>query len=279
MTSVTKFQPENIQDLIKDWLQQEYNGVKFPVPFDMAWEIAGYSKKSNAKRKLTSKRSPLIEGEDYNIDEGLFLQSEQSLLSGRSSDSLYLTCDAFKHFCLMAETKQGREIRQYFIEAEKNWQLVQKNHPQVAQDTELEKLKLQAEIADKQCRATEAHERCVKHSEKLYTLHGAQVTAFLRGDRDSVLEVNKPTIEIIDETHNAAFKGQTLKQVAEYLKQKFGIKFKSGAELRRYLEKHNMEHLIGQTKRSILSDYVPEDNLQELYDFLAKTRQQKLIGE
>ena len=40
-----------------------------------------------------------------------------------------------------------------------------------------------------------------------------------------------------------------------------------------------MEHLISQTKRSILSDYLPEDNLQELYNFLADTRQQKLIGE
>lgn len=89
--------------------------------------------------------------------------------------------------------------------------------------TELQKLKLQAEIADKQSRATEFHEPCIKHSEQIYNLHCVQVTAFLRGDRDSVLEVEKSTTEVIDATHNLSFKGQTLKQ-------QFGIKFKSDAD-------------------------------------------------
>mgnify|MGYP006440719051 CR=1 FL=1 len=270
MSSVTKFQPENIQDLIKDWLQQERNGVKFPVPFDMAWEIAGYKKRQDA---YISIENNLIEEEEF------LRKSVKNHSRGRPKRSFDLSCDGFKQFCLLARTDAGRQIRQYFIEAEKNWQLVQENHPQVAQDTELEKLKLQAEIADKQCRATEAHERCLKHSEQIYNLHGAQVTAFLRGDRDSVLEVEKPTTEVIDKTHNVSFKGQTLKQVSEYLKQKFGIKFKSGADLKRYLEKHDMAHLVGQTPRSIVADYIPDENLQELYNFLGKTRQQKLIGE
>mgnify|MGYP006441629769 CR=1 FL=1 len=147
------------------------------------------------------------------------------------------------------------------------------------QSDRIKELELQLQIEQNRTRQIEAHERCVKHSEQLYTLHGAQVTAFLRDDRDSLLEVEKPITEVIDKTHNVSFKGQTLKQVAEYLKQKLGIKFKSGADLKRYLEKHNMEHLIGQTPRSITAEYIPEDNLQELYDFLAKTRQQKLIGE
>ncbi len=147
------------------------------------------------------------------------------------------------------------------------------------QSDRIKELELQKEIEQNRTRQLESQERLTERYQRLYEIHGAQVTAFLRGDRDSVIEVDKPTIEIIDENHNVSFEGQTLKQVADYLKQKFGVKFKSGAELKRYLEKHNMDHLIGQTKRSVLSDYVPKENLKELYQFLADSKQQKLLGE
>lgn len=147
------------------------------------------------------------------------------------------------------------------------------------QSERIKELELQLQIEENKTRQIEAHEKFFERSNTIYELHGAQVLGFLRGDRDAILEVDKPTIEVIDEKHNTSFKGQTLKQVADYMKQKYGIKFKSGADLKRFLEKHNKEHLIGQTKRSVLSDYIPEEHLNELYQFIGDSRQQKLIGE
>jgi phage anti-repressor protein len=107
------------------WLDRDRQGIRFPVDFEIAWKIAGYSRRDAAKRKLTGKNSPLIEGQDYVIHRGDFHlhRSVESTIFGRSSDSIYLTIDAFKQFCLMAETEKGQEIRQYFIEAEKQLRL------------------------------------------------------------------------------------------------------------------------------------------------------------
>lgn len=132
--------PENVQALIDRWLEQEQQGVKFPVDFETAWYIAGYARKDHAKRRLTK----LVEGTDFSSDKGKTPQG------GRSRDIIKLTCDAFKHFCLLAETEQGREIRQYFIECEKKWKLVEKHHPEVAQEIEILQLKLQLAQAEAQ---------------------------------------------------------------------------------------------------------------------------------
>lgn len=133
----------DLQQLVEDWLKREQEGERFPVSFDEAWPIAGYADKGKGKRRLTSKSSLLVENEDYRIEKGVFTQTGKSGLSGRSRDSILLTCDAFKHFCLIAQTEQGRQIRQYFIEAEKKWRMVQEQHPDIALEVELQKIKLE----------------------------------------------------------------------------------------------------------------------------------------
>ena len=55
----------NTQVLIKDWMQRERNGVKFPVPFDEAWKIAGYARKDSAKRYLPKSSH----GEFFHVSE------------------------------------------------------------------------------------------------------------------------------------------------------------------------------------------------------------------
>jgi len=132
--------PENVQALIDEWLKQEQSGVKFPVDFETAWYIAGYARKDHAKRRLTK----LLKGQDFSSRKGKTLQG------GRSSEIINLTCDAFKHFCLLAETEEGRQIRQYFVECEKKWRLVQQHHPEVANEVEILQLKLQLAQAEAQ---------------------------------------------------------------------------------------------------------------------------------
>jgi phage anti-repressor protein len=235
----------NEQALIEKWLNAEPNGEPFPVPFEEAWKITGYKQKQHAKRRLTAKKSPLIEGEDY------LSQSGQWAAQGRSSDLLFLTCDGFKHFCLMAETDKRRSIRQYFIEAEKNWRLVQEQHSTVAQEVEAENLRLQIAVLDRQNHLIDKEIRCRELDHTLLTCHGAPVVLALRGKSDQVVEVEKATVEVIDEKHNVNFRGQTLKQVAEHLKKTFGVEFKSGTALKQYLEENNAGHLVAQTPRSV----------------------------
>jgi phage anti-repressor protein len=140
MNSLTNF---NVEQLIEQWYQQERKGIQFPVPFNIAWQIVEYSTKGNAKRLLTAKKSHFVVNEDYVIN------SDKSSPEGRSSDSIFLSCDTFKHFCLMAGTAQGRLIRQYFIECEKKWKLVEKHYPKIAEDIELIRMREEHAILDK----------------------------------------------------------------------------------------------------------------------------------
>jgi hypothetical protein len=115
----------------------------------------------------------------------------------------------------------------------------------------------------------------------LLTLHGAPVTLALRGVAGAIVEVEKPTIEVISISNNISFKGQTLTQIVDYLKKKHGIRnFKTGADLKRFLEREGKEGLIAQTPRSVLQDYVPTENQNEVYQAIMDgLDRQLLMGE
>jgi hypothetical protein len=120
----------------KEWIEAEKAGEQFPVPFEMVWQIAGYSRKDAATRKLPK----AAQGELFH------LSVEKTGRRGRPKESIRLSCDGFKHFCLMAETPEGTEIRRYFIECEKKWRMVQDVAPEFAH--EIEVLRLKAAIAE-----------------------------------------------------------------------------------------------------------------------------------
>jgi hypothetical protein len=42
----------DIASLLDGWIEAERNGVKFPVPFEAAYSMAGYARKDSAKRYL-----------------------------------------------------------------------------------------------------------------------------------------------------------------------------------------------------------------------------------
>lgn len=128
---MSNLQVFDTQKLVDGWLQQEQNGERFPVPFDVAWQLAGYSRKDSAKRYLPKSS----QGEFFHVSV------ENSEGKGRPREVIKLSCDGLKHLCLMAETDQGRQIRQYFIECEKKWRMVQEQHPGIAQEIELQKLR------------------------------------------------------------------------------------------------------------------------------------------
>jgi len=128
-----------------------------------------------------------------------------------------------------------------------------------------ENLRMQKAILDRQ--------------DTMLILHGAPTVLALMGRSDQVVETDRPTIEVIDEKHNVRFKGQTVTQVGDHLAKRFGIKFKSGADVKRRLERLGRGDLIAQTPRSILADYIPDENLAETYRILGAEDRQRLIGE
>jgi hypothetical protein len=109
-------------------------------------------------------------------------------------------------------------------------------------------------------------------------LHGLPVALLLEGKDDAIVEVEKPTVEIIDKRCNVTYKGQSLAQIAKFLNKRYGLSLKSGADVKRLLNAMGQGGLIGQAPRTLLGDYVPEENLAEVYQLLQSGNQQTLLG-
>jgi hypothetical protein len=128
---------------------------------------------------------------------------------------------------------------------------------------ENENLKMQKEIMERQDLRT--------------ALHGLEVTLVLAGKGDQMVQVDRPTIEVIDARSNSSYKGQTLVQINEHLKKTTGKCYKSGAAIKKRLEQLKESGLIAQVPRSVLADYVPTENLEAVYRALATGDQQQLL--
>lgn len=114
----------DVRSLIDQWMEAERNGEQFPVPFHEFWNIAGHNKKQDAVSLL---ESLLTKDSDY------LRSTVNNGKRGRPSYTYFVTCDGLKHWALASQTEEGRNIRQYFIEAEKKWKLVEKTDPVLAQ--------------------------------------------------------------------------------------------------------------------------------------------------
>jgi hypothetical protein len=105
LTTLTNFNPDDYSKLVDRWLKAEKEGELYPVEFDLAWKIAGYSRKDVAKRKLTGSNM-LVKGRDYIvIDGGAVIGSSGRSVRGRSPDTIMLTTECFFALCLIAQTQ------------------------------------------------------------------------------------------------------------------------------------------------------------------------------
>ena len=141
----------DVSSLINGWVEAEQNGEQFPVPFEMAWQMTGYSTKGNAKRKL----------EGF-LDKGSEYLSEMIKTSkdGRPVESIHLTCDAFKQLCMVSKTETGKATRLYFIEAEKKWKIVQQVAPAIAEEAEM--IRLKTELAKQEAIKAKAEQATIE---------------------------------------------------------------------------------------------------------------------
>ena len=95
----------DIHVLIDQWLKDENKGVQFPVDFDTAWAIAGYSDTGKGKRRLIN----LKEGSDYIVNKGEPIVGAGEV-TGRSCDIIYLSIAGLVKFLLSSHTAQARNI-------------------------------------------------------------------------------------------------------------------------------------------------------------------------
>ena len=104
-----------MNELISAFDKAILEDTAFPVDFDDAWQWVGYSTKQKAKDAL---ERAFVEGEDYHINRKVKVVKRKQG-GGTAADSINLSLDCFKAFCMMAGTEKGKEVRRYFIEAEK----------------------------------------------------------------------------------------------------------------------------------------------------------------
>lgn len=245
----------DIHSLINKWIEDELNGIEFPVDFEIAWQIAGYSRKDSAKRYLPKTALHKL----YHIS------LEKS--GGRPKEIITLSTDGLKHLCLMADTPEGELIRQYFIEAEKKWKAVQRLNPELAQQIEL--LNAQERILDKQLKLREL-------DNTMLLLHGKQVTLALRGYDQTIVEVEKPILEVIDKRTNDRREGMTTTQLNQYLKEQTGNSFKSGTQVKQILEKEAPE-LLDIVQRPVNQDWVLKENVDKAIEILKRKQPKQLL--
>lgn len=108
-------------------------------------------------------------------------------------------------------------------------------------------------------------------------MHGLNTTLLLEGKSDSIVEVDRPILEVIDAQSGAKFEGQTTKQLADYLNKNGGRSFKSGAELERELNKLGRADLVDTVPRKTLQPFISKQNLSEACKLLVNNRQQQLL--
>lgn len=257
----------DITVLLDGWIEAEQNGVAFPVPFEMAWRMAEYSTKASAKRELKS----LKKGNQFSTE------MLKTAGGGRSSELINLSVDGLKHFCLMADTEAGEAIRNYFIEAEKKWKLVQLTAPAVAQEVEI--LAMRIELAKIEERKTLAENNLLafrhvivatmpEHKQKIVL--GFEMVEKIEY-RDRVIANNR----VIDE-------GETINKTS--LCDRYDIKTRNGKpdykRLNALIEGAKLPTSAWKETKTIQSDYqLRRDYLDRLDRHITGTSQQMYLGE
>ena len=97
------------------YLQHGADSTKFVVDFDNVWKNVDFTRRDNAKRLLEKHFT-------YQIDYAIVLFPKEELLrnqlGGRPKETILLTVDCFKHFCMIASTPKARTVRSYYVKME-----------------------------------------------------------------------------------------------------------------------------------------------------------------
>lgn len=265
MTSIVTQQ--SIESLVDKWLKDEENGIEFPVDFDIAWQLAGYSRKDVAKRKLLE--SGYFDETQFHISAEMVNRSQGG---GRKVEIIKLTCDAFKEFCMLSKSETGKITRKYFIECEKKWKLTQEHFPQVAQTIEDIRLDKILEIERVRLQNKQLDDSMLK-------LHGKETVLLLRGYEDNVVTVEKTVTEIVNPATNTTTRILTADQLKSAVKNKVNQKLPSQKWFIDKLRENGRDDLIVPVTRSVTGEYVIPEKIDEAIKIVYGSSRQCLLGE
>jgi hypothetical protein len=223
---------------------------------------------SIAQENLETVTSSTIEHflpvETKNVD------SDGNRLKGRTGLDYKLSRLACYHVALSCDSRGNEQVKMakhYFAVKTREAETV------IPAMTEaLRHLELQNEILEKQLRMREL-------DNTMTILHGKEYVLTLLGKDNQLVETEIKTLEVIDDRHNVRWEGQTMTQFKDFCNKRLGTSFKTGAEIKRILDKHG---LVAQVPRTIPQDYIPKELVEEAYKVvkskLSQSRQ-LLLGE
>ncbi|NEO59180.1 MAG: hypothetical protein F6J98_01765 [Moorea sp. SIO4G2] len=119
--------------LTKELVLSQLNSTEpFPIDFDDAWQWLEYTQRRNAKAGL--QKAGFVEEIDFQV----LLSAQQNLKGskgGRPKEIIKLTVECFKMWSMMAPTAQGKKIRLWYLDIEKEWRQLKQAHFTIAPKT------------------------------------------------------------------------------------------------------------------------------------------------
>lgn len=109
------------------YLQHGADSTKFVVDFDDVWKNVDFTRRGNAKRILTSNFTDKIDyvivffpKEEYEIlaSPKREARCDDTVWGGQNKETILLTVDCFKNFCMISSTPKSKIIRSYYIKME-----------------------------------------------------------------------------------------------------------------------------------------------------------------
>jgi hypothetical protein len=187
--------------------------------------------------------------------------------SGRTGDDWRLSKNACR---LIAMNGDPRKVEIALAQAYFSARVQEAETIIPAQSDRIQELQMELEIERLKNRREERQDFRI-------SAYGLPTTLLLEGKSDSVIEVDRPILEVIDQQSGTRFSGQTTKQLANYLNKNSGRLFKSGADVERELNRLGRADLIDTVPRKSLQPFVNKENLKEACDLLVSSRQQQLL--
>lgn len=234
----------------------------YPVDFELVWQWLGYQRKAYAKETLVRNFERDL---DYTFEFcGL---NRKNPLGGRPSNSIKLSLDCFKSFCMMAGTEKGKEVRRYFLQCERQLR-------QILSEPLTEPFSLEHRIEARFSRRfTGIEERLERLEAAMYSKRSNRVS---RPKSRFILE----PIEIVPPTDQEYSCNQSIsrrQQILNYLYQHRGVRFYaeelsqllqiSAATIRKELP---IMHRIGLIDREFNPEYIHRGKGVSKYFYLVE---------
>jgi hypothetical protein len=160
----------------------------FVIDLDIVFKAIGFTRKDNAKRIVMKN---LKEGIDFQI-AGVQQEREKRWgfphlggkptspsVGGRPSETVMLTVNGFKQICMMAETAQGRKVREYYLQLEmtmykyfmQRQERIAKDNERIAKDNEQIANDLRRELVEANAHLEKVKERSYQEVQKTDTIY------------------------------------------------------------------------------------------------------------